>query len=232
VCLVSVVDGSIRRLHQGTGNRLAFSPRSPTLVFDRFPEELPEAGRAKDFYEGRRDLGRAMEARGLGKRGAGGISSVLGDIFAVDADTGTMSALTIDGHSSSPRWTAEGRIVYVHQPPGGSRAELWVMGADGSGNQPLVQAPIELFDPAAIAVCGDQVVYAGPTKDLTTDLSKVMGEVAADLHLVRPGDKAPRRLKNRHAFKQRFTLSADGRRLVYEANDRKTGQSELWLMTP
>ncbi len=237
VCLVSAVDGSIRRLHQGTGNRLAFSPRSPTLVLARFPEELPEAAaaarRGKDSYEGRRDLARAMEARGLAKPGAGGVSSVLGDLFAVDADTGAMTALTVDGHSSSPRWTAEGRIVYVHQPPGRSRAELWVMGADGSGKQPLVQTPIELFDPAAVAVCGDQVVYAGPIKDVDTGLSKVMtGEEAADLHLVRPGDEAPRRLKNRHAFKRRFTLSADGRRLVYEANDRKTGKSELWLMTP
>jgi hypothetical protein len=58
------------------------------------------------------------------------------------------------------------------------------------------------------------------------------GEEAADLHLVRPGDETPRRLENRHTFKQRFTLSTDGRRLVYEANDRKTGQSELWLMKP
>jgi hypothetical protein len=64
-------------------------------------------------------------------------------------------------------------------------------------------------------------------------LAQVMtGEEPADLHLVRPGDSAPRRLRNRHTFKQRFALSADGRRLVYEANDRKTGASELWLMKP
>ena len=255
VCLISVADGSIRRLHPGTGNRLSFSPRAQTLVLERFPEELPEgtaaaasasgdgeiqsladeavAGRATNFYEGSRDLGRAIEARGLDKRGAGGVSSVLGDLFAVDADTGAVTALTSDGRSSSPRWTAEGRIVYLHEPPGGSRAELWVMGADGSGKQPLLHAPIELFDPAAVAVGGDRVVYAAPVKDVNSGLAQVMtGEQAADLHLVRLGDKTPRRLKNRHTFKQRFTLSADGRRLVYEANDRKTGQSELWLMKP
>jgi hypothetical protein len=96
-----------------------------------------------------------------------------------------------------------------------------------------VQAPIELFDPAAVAVGGDRVVYAAPVKDVNTGLATLMtGEEAADLHLVRPGDKTTRRLKNRHTFKQRFTLSADGRRLVYEANDRKTGQSELWLTKP
>ena len=77
------------------------------------------------------------------------------------------------------------------------------------------------------------MVYAAPVKDVNTGLAKIMtGEEAADLYLVRPGDKAARRLKNRHTFKQRFTLSTDGRRLVYEANDRKTGQSELWLMKP
>ena len=255
VCVVSVADGSIRRLHQGTGNRLAFSPQAPTLVLERFPEELPEAapaavsgggddelqaladeavsGGAKNFYEGSRDLGRAIEARGLNKRGAGGIGSVVGDLFALDAVSGALTALTSDGRSSSPRWTADGRILYVHQPPGGSRAELWVMSVDGSGKEPFVQAPIELFDPAAVAVGGDRVVYAAPVKDVNTGLAKLMtGEEAADLYLVRPGDKATRRLKNRHAFKQRFTLSTDGRRLVYEANDRNTGQSELWLTKP
>jgi hypothetical protein len=255
VCLVSVADGSVRRLHPGTGNRLAFSPQSGTLVLERFPEELPDAaaatgsaggddelqsladeavaGGATNVYEGSRDLGRAIEARGLDKRGAGGVSSVVGDLFALDADSGLVTALTGDGRSSNPRWTADGRIVYVHQSPGASRAELWVMGADGSGKQPLVQAPIELFDPAAVAVGGNRVVYAAPVKDVNTGLAKIMtGEEAADLHLVRPGDEAPRRLKNRHTFKQRFTLSADGRRLVYEANDRKTGLSELWLMKP
>jgi hypothetical protein len=254
VCLVGVADGSVRRLHEGTGNRLTFSPQGQTLVLERFPDELPDngvatgtggedelqsladeavAGGATNVYEGSRDLGRAVEARGLNKRGAGGLGLVAGDLFAIDADTGAVTALTSDGRSSSPRWTAEGRIVYVHQPPEAARAQLWVMGADGSGKQPLVRAPIELFDPGAVAVGGGRVVYAAPVKNVDTGLAQLMtGEEAADLHLVRPGDEAPRRLENRHTFKQRFTLSTDGRRLVYEANDRKTGQSELWLMKP
>jgi hypothetical protein len=237
------------------GNRLAFSPHAQTLVLERFPEEVPErvaaaapasadaefqaladeavAGRATNFAEGSRDLGRAIEARGLDKRGAGGAGHVFGDLFAIDADSGAVTALTTDGRSSNARWTADGRIVYVHQPPEASRAELWVMGADGSGKQPLVQAPLDLFDASAVAVGGDRVVYAAPVKDVNAGMAKVMtGEEAADLHLVRPGDKAPRRLKNRHSFKQRFALSPDGRRIVYEANDRKTGRSELWLMKP
>jgi hypothetical protein len=253
VCLVSVADGSVRRLHQGTGNRLAFSPRSQTLVLERFPEGIPEdtaggasaddelqaladeavAGGATNVYEGSRDLGRAVEARGLDKRGAGGVGGVVGNLFAVDADSGAVTALTDDGRSSNPRWTADGRLVYLHQPAGAARAELWVMDAAGSGKQPLVQTPIELFDPGAVAVAGDRVVFAAPVTDVNPGMAKIMtGEEAADLHLVRPGDKAPRRLKNRHTFKQRFALSPDGRRVVYEANDSKTGQSELWLMKP
>ena len=255
VCLVGVADGSVRRLLPGMGNRLAFSPQARTLVLERFPEEFPEtatpsaspsgddelqaladeaiAGGATNFYEGSRALGRAIEARGLDKRGAGGVGSVFGDLFAIDADTGALTALTSGGRSSSPRWTADGRIVYVHQPAGAPRPEVWVMAADGSGKQPLVRAPIEIFNPAAVAVGGDRVVYAAPIRDVNVGLAQVMtGEEPADLHLVRPGDAAPRRLKNRHTFKQRFALSADGRRLVYEANDGKTGQSELWLMKP
>jgi hypothetical protein len=255
VCLVSVADGSVRRLHEGTGTRLAFSSQGQTLVLERFPDELPGggvaagtsggqdelqsladeavAGGATNFYEGSRDLGRAVEARGLNRTGAGGLDFVAGDLFAIDADTGAVTALTSDGRSSGPRWTADGRIVYVHQPADAARAELWVMGADGTGKQPLLKAPVELFDPAAVAVGGDRVVYAAPVKNVDTGLAQLMtGEAAADLHLVRPGDDAPRRLENRHLFKQRFTLSTDGRRLVYEATDRKTGQSELWLMKP
>jgi hypothetical protein len=107
------------------------------------------------------------------------------------------------------------------------------MEADGNGKQPLLKAPVALFDPAAVAVGGDRVVYAAPVTDVNAGMARIMaGEEAADLHLVRPGDGAGRRLKNRHTFKQRFTLSPDGRRVVYEANDRKTGQSELWLMKP
>ncbi len=253
VCLVSVADGSIRRLHEGSGSRLAFSPRSQVLVLERFPEDVPDdsaasgggdaelqsladeavAGRATNFAEGSRDLRRAAEARGLDKRGAAAVGSVFGNLFAVDADSGAVSALTQDGRSSNPRWTEDGRIVYVHQPAGAARAELWVMQADGSGKQPLVKAAVELFDPGAVGVGGDRVVYAGPVKDVNAGMAKIMtGEEAADLHVVRPGDAAPRRLKNRHTFKQRFALSPDGRRIVYEANDRKTGQSELWLMKP
>jgi hypothetical protein len=255
VCLAGVADGSVRRLQAGMGSHLAFSPLRRTIVLERFPESFAEtdagagsvsadgelqaladeavAGGATNVAQGSRDLSRAIEARGLDKRGAEGVGSVFGDLFALDADTGVLAALTSDGRSSSPRWTADGRIVYVHQPPGASRAELWVMGADGSGKQPLVRAPVELFDPNAIAVGGDRVVYAAPIKDVNTGLAQLMtGEDAADLHLVRAGDEAPRRLKNRHTFKQRFTLSRDGRRLVYEASDRKTGQRELWLMKP
>jgi hypothetical protein len=253
ICLVGVADGSIRRLHEGTGSRLAFSPRSQVLVLERFPDDIPEdagasgggddeiqaladeavAGRATNFAEGSRDLRRAAEARGLDKRGAAGVGSVFGNLFAVDADSGAVSALTDDGRSSNPRWTADGRIVYVHQPAGAAGAELWVMHADGSGQQPLVKAPVELFDPGAVGVGGDRVVYAGPVKDVNPGMARIMtGEEAADLHVVRVGDGAPRRLKNRHTFKQRFALSPDGRRIVYEANDRKTGESELWLMKP
>jgi Tol biopolymer transport system component len=253
VCLVSVADGAIRRLHEGTGNRLAFSPRAQTLVLERFPEDLPEdsaatpsaddelqaladeavAGGATNVYEGSRDLGRAIEARGLDKGGAAAVGYVVGNLFAVDADSGAVSALTDDGRSSNPRWTADGRIVYVHQPAGAPAAQLWVMEADGNGKQPLVKAPVELFDPGAVGIGGDRVVYAAPVKDVNPGMAKMMtGEEAADLHLARLGDGAARRLKNRHTFKQRFALSPDGRRIVYEANDRKTGESELWLMRP
>jgi len=246
VCLVSVADGSIRRLHQGTGNRLAFSPRSPTLVLERFPEDVPEdaaaaapgsaddelqaladeavAGGATNVYEGSRDLGRAIEARGLDRRGASAAGYVVGNLFAVDADSGAVAALTDDGRSSSPRWTADGRIVYVHQPAGASGAELWVMEADGSGMQPLVQAPIELFDPSAVAVAGDRVVYAAPVTDVNAGMAKVMtGEEAADLHLAvrRQGRAAPEEPPHVQAALHALAGRAPGRLRGQRQEDRR-----------
>jgi dipeptidyl aminopeptidase/acylaminoacyl peptidase len=67
-------------------------------------------------------------------------------------------------------------------------------------------------------------------------VAKIMtGESPADLHVARVGAKTAKRLANRHAFKQRYAVSPDGKRIAYEVmQDVKlvggAGKSELWLM--
>ena len=62
------------------------------------------------------------------------------------------------------------------------------------------------------------------------------GETPADLHIAEVGGTTARRLTNQHSFKQRFALSPDGKRIVYEViaetgtlTDSRT-RSELWMM--
>ena len=63
----------------------------------------------------------------------------------------------------------------------------------------------------------------------------VEGTTTADLHVAAVGSGTAKRLANRHSFKQRYAVSPEGDRIVYEVlQDVKllsgAGKSELWLM--
>ncbi len=63
------------------------------------------------------------------------------DIYSIRPDGSGLQRLTNDGASARPNWTADGRIAYVHFPPGlipddlAAAFELWTMDAGGANKR-------------------------------------------------------------------------------------------------
>lgn len=110
------------------------------------------------------------------------------------------------------------------------------MNADGTGRQLAFKG--RLADPPAAQLTADgrYVLFVAPV-EANEGVAKLMtGESPEDLHIARVGSSTAKRLANRHPFKQRYAVSPDGRRIVYEVlADPGTltqpgGRSELWMM--
>ena len=105
---------------------------------------------------------------------------------------------------------------------------------DGSDLRPVFSKPVAVSDPGSAAMTPDRkrVVYVAAVDVANAAVASILsGESAHDLFVSRVGDPAPRRLENKHAFKQRFALSPDGKRIVYETKNGTSGKSELWVMS-
>ena len=156
---------------------------------------------------------RHASVRGSATRGKA--SGYVRDIYVSDFDGGPPRALTTDGRSGSPIWTPDGeRLLFAGD--GG----LWLMNADGSGRQQAFKG--KLADPPAAELTADgrYVLFVAPVEANAGVAQLMTGETPEDLHVARVGSSSARRLANRHPFKQRFAVSPDGRRIVYEVAGR------------
>jgi Tol biopolymer transport system component len=201
--------------------------------FQQFAEDAV-AGQPRNVYEGSRDLGRRAEAMMYDqKRKAGASGSFFGtDVFVVGDDGSNPVRLTEGGRSGGAHWTADGRILFGQDS--GSGTQLMTMNPDGSDLRPVFSKPVAVGDPASAAMTRDRkrVVYVAPVQVANEAVASILsGEAPRDLFVSRVGDPAPKRLENRHPFKQRFALSPDGKRIVYEVKNGKSGKSELWVMS-
>ena len=188
---------------------------------------------ARNVAEGSRDVSRELEARARDKkRNPDKTSGYARDVYVSDFDGGPARPLTSDGHSGSPVWTPDGeRILFADD--GG----LWLMNADGSGRQRAYQGKLGHPPAAQLTADGRYVLFVAPV-EANAGLAQLMtGESPEDIYIARVGSSSASRLANRHPFKQRFALSPDGKRIVYEVLadpgtlTRPGGRSELWLMT-
>jgi hypothetical protein len=179
-----------------------------------------------------RDLSRELEARERArKRDAGKTSGYVRDVYVSDFDGGPPRALTTDGRSGSPVWTPDGeRILFAGD--GG----LWLMNADGSGRQQAFKGRTADPPAAELTADGRYVLFVAPVEANAGVARLMTGETPEDLHIARVGSSTAKRLANRHPFKQRFAVSPDGKRIVYEVLaetgtlTQRGGRSELWMM--
>lgn len=195
------------------------------------------AGQSRNAYEGSRDLNRALEAQQYDRRKNGVPPGSTGqffgtDVFVVGADGSSHLRLTEGGRAGAPRWTADGRVLFAQDGTAGT--QIMTVNPDGSGLAPLFAAPVTVpnAETAALTRDGRRLVYVAPVALANEGLARVMsGESASDLYVVDVAGGKPRRLENRHPFKQRFALAPDGRRIAYEFRNGASGKGEIWIMS-
>ena len=212
-------------------------PRLNAEGNDEFQQFAQDAvsGQPRNVYEGSRDLGRRAEAMMYDqkKKAANAAGSFFGtDVYVVGADGGNPVRLTQGGHAGAAHWTPDGRILDGQDSASGP--QLMTMNPDGSDARPVFSKPVTVADPATAVMTRDRkrVVFVAPVQVGNASVASVLsGESPADLYVSRVGDPKPRRLENRHPFKQRFALSPDGKRIVYEVRNGSSGRSELWVMS-
>jgi hypothetical protein len=187
---------------------------------------------ARNVAEGSRDVSRELEARARDqKRNPDKTSGYARDVYVSDFDGGPARPVTNDGHSGSPVWTPDGEHILFADDGG-----LWLMNADGSGRQRAYQGKLGHPPAPQLTADGRYVLFVAPVEANAGVAQMMTGESPEDLHVARVGGSSAKRLENRHPFKQRFALSPDGSRIVYEVLadpgtlTRRGGRSELWLM--
>jgi hypothetical protein len=263
-CRIDVDSGSVTRAALPADYGMAVSPLVDRVVFERYAEtavaaggaeagaagggtgdfeqmvDSVAAGKARNVMEGSRDLNRELEARKYAERrkAVRGVDRLPMDVevFAADVDRAEPVRVAAAGEAALPRWTAAGdRILYAVNGPSG--VDFWTMRGDGGDRQPVLQG-VKVADPASVTLSADgkDVFFVAPVAG-DPGMARIMtGEPPADLHVARVGGRSPQRLSNKHSFKNRFAVSPDGRRIVYEVlQDVKMlggeSKSELWLMS-
>lgn len=197
------------------------------------------AGRARNVAEGTRDLTRELEAKQYAQRRQAAMTAehlpYAADVYVAGLSSGAPTAVTSDRKSAFPSWTADGdRIVFATDGPSG--LEFCTIRPDGTERRTVLSG-VKGVDPYTVTLSPNgRDVFFVATVPGEEGMARIMtGEMPADLHVASIGSNDVKRLANTHAFKRRFAVSPDGKRIVYEVlQDVKlvagASKSELWLM--
>jgi len=214
----------------------AASVAPPNKDFEQMVDRVT-AGRARNVAEGSRDLNRELEAKKYEERRRALTQNQRlpyeADVVVASLDGGSPTLLTSGGQSAFPSWTADGRVLYATN--GAAGIEIWSMTAQGSDKRAMLRG-VKLADPKAVQVTRDgrYVFFVAPVEGDPGLARTMTGEDPADIHIAPAGGNKASRLANQHPFKQRFTVSPDGKLVAYEVlQDIKllggAQRSEIWL---
>jgi len=260
-CTVNAVTGDVKRGAAVTDYAMTVSPLVQKALSEK-PRETETAAAAvpvatgdgefqdmtqrlaesnsRNFGQASHNLSSELRARQyMDKRKAGRDAARLpytGDLVVTDIGSGSAVQVTQDGQAAYASWTPDGsRILFAAN--GTSGIEIWTMNADGGDRRMVVPGSIRIADPSSVTMSQDgrEVFFIAPVPGDPALARLMTGESPADLHVLRAGERVPRRLENKHPFKQRFAVSPDGRRVAYEVlQDVKmmggAQKSELWLL--
>jgi TolB protein len=154
------------------------------------------------------------------------------EIWIVDADGANLNQVTDTPnpggdprYSSQPGWSPDGRRIVFRSDRRDNNADVWVMDADGSNVQPLVQTPGDERYPA-FSPDGTRLVYRTDT------------DGDPEIYVARADGTAPVKLTDNALFDSAPAWSPDGSRLAFErggpgadvpANDSYRSM-DLWTM--
>jgi Tol biopolymer transport system component len=121
------------------------------------------------------------------------------------------SLVALAANASNPQ-----KIVFARVFPNAGQLGMFVAGADGSGEHPLLGAPGMDYDPVW-SPDGQSIVF-------TSDR-----EGSADLFRVNPDGTGLERLTDNPAYDDQAAFSADGKQLVF-VTTRNGGTADLWTL--
>jgi serine/threonine-protein kinase len=173
-------------------------------------------GRTGDNLE---DPAISPDGRHVIVRLAGAAVGLIGDLWMLDRQQGTLTRFTVGG-GMSPAWSRDGRRV-AYRATGDSthRAGIYVRAADQTGVPQLLLAGAALY-PASWLPGDRQIAFATPGR----------GPIASrnDIGLITLGDTQPRWILNSEFGETWPQVSKDGRLLAYGSD--RTGRSEIYVL--
>lgn len=143
------------------------------------------------------------------------------DIYTIGVDGAGLQRLTKDPQvDTSPDWSADGREIVFEREDGRGHAELFVIGANGSGERQLTTNQVTNDSGPDWSPDGKTILF---TRFLGTN---------AEIMAVDPAGGEPRRITSSAGYDGGANWSPDGTLVAFARDAEEDGEWEVWVMRP